>query len=210
MFKKSIGKTPASVRKSADMEKIKSANTKVEPNKSLYMVIGVLSIVVLILLVVLYSAFTENKKVTYQNHSIKAKMIELSKPKYDEVNDFLLNQCTDDGVYCVSTQTGKPSLEMMKFLVNFRENPGKQYRLIFELSVGGDQENKDVLKCDGKYANFYVCQEITSSSPTDVIRAFEGSYRSLSGEATYNFNLMVKPIGELDYAKPIGMKPMPQ
>lgn len=155
---------------------------------------------------VLINSLSDNRFLELQNKTIKAKMAELAKPKYDPVQDFILSQCGSEDVYCKTTQTDKPSLEMLKFLVNFREIPGQQYRLIFELRLGGEQVNREVLACDGEFANFYVCQEITSSTPTDVIRAFESSYRFLSGQATYEFNLMVKPIGELDYAKPIAVK----
>lgn len=154
----------------------------------------------------LVSSYSDNRYLELQNKAIKAKMVEMSQPKYDPVQDFILEQCGKDGVYCKTTQTDNPSLEMLKFLVNFRETPGLQYRLIFELRVGGEKKEREILSCDGEFANFYVCQEITSATPTDVIRAFENSYRSLSGEATYEFSLMVKPIGELDYANPIGIK----
>lgn len=210
--KKPIGETKASRmaaanKAQADLENDDLAVQTEKKLKKNCIIIGVVSAVIIIAIgALLTQSYSKNRYLELQNKSIKAKMVELSNPKYDAVNDFILDQCEDEGVYCTSTQTNNPSLEMLKFLVNFREIPGHQYRLIFELSAGGEKKTKEVLKCDGALANFYVCQEITSSTPTDVIRAFEKSYQSLQGEATYDFKLMVKPIGQLEYAKPIGFK----
>lgn len=72
----------------------------------------------------LVSSYSDNRYLEPQNKAIKAKMVEMSQPKYDPVQDFILEQCGKDGVYCKTTQTDNPSLEMLKFLVNFRETPG--------------------------------------------------------------------------------------
>ena len=58
-------------------------------------------------------------------------------------------------------------------------------------------------------AEFYVCQEVTATRPTDVIRVFEPSFRTLSKNATYHFNLMVKPVGEIEHTDTITLKPNP-
>ena len=205
---RNIGKTKAS--EAADRAKAQKAAEGLAPGAKhkniLHMIVGGLSLGLFIAAGLLFNSLSNNRFLELQNKTIKAKMIELSQPKYDSVKDFILAQCNTEGVFCRNTQTTNPSLEMLKFLVDFREKPNSQYRLIFELSVGGDPKTREVISCNGGYANFYVCQEITASSPTDIIRAFEKSYRSLEGEATYSFNLMVKPIGDLDYANPITIK----
>lgn len=186
--------------------KVSNSSPEAVFKKNAYIAAGCLVLALVVALGLLFSSLSKNRLLDLQNKTIKAKMVELSQPKYDLAKDFILSQCGDEGVFCKTTQTNNPSLEMLKFLVNFREIPGKQYRLIFEVSLGGDQKAREVLSCDGEFASFYVCQEITSASPTDVIRAFENSYRSLTGEATYTLNLMVKPMGELEYTNPITMK----
>lgn len=142
-----------------------------------------------------------------QAKQMAAKLEESLKPKYNEVNDFLTDQCQTDGVYCLSTETRSPSLEILKFLVNFRETEGYQYRLFFEVSVGKKgAEQPYKLSCEGADADFYICQEITAKNPTDVMRAFEKSYKTLSTNGLYNFNLMVKPIGEVEVVQNVTMK----
>lgn len=207
MFKrKPIG--PSKLTDKQDMEKKKQLQNKQpdQGNKTtlIYVIIG-LAIACVISTGLFVKSMLDNKGLVLQKNTIEAKIRELSIPKYDEVNDFLLKQCDNKGFYCLSTQTNNPSLEIMKFLVNFRETPGYQYRMFFQLRLGGEQETTEQLKCDGENADFYICQEITAANPTDVMRAFEVSYRSLSSQATYNFDLMVKPIGELQYAKPVKM-----
>lgn len=210
MFKrKPIGRSKLTDKQDLERQKLEQEKKAgADPKKTYltYAVIG-LGVVCVIALGLLFKVSMDNKKLQFMQKSIEAKMKEMSVPKYDTANDFLLGQCKDKGVYCVSTQTSNPSLEIMKFLVNFRETPGFQYRLFFQVSVGGEKVTSEQLKCDGRYTDFYVCQEITAANPTDVIRAFEVSYRSLSSKATYNFDLMVKPVSELQYANPISMKP---
>lgn len=210
MFKrKPIGRSKLTDKQDLERQKQELENqSNPDPKKTYltYAVVG-LSVVCIITFALLIKFSMDNRKLDFMQKSVQAKMKEMAVPKYDKVNDFLLEQCQDAGVYCLSTQTNNPSLEIMKFLVNFRETPGLQYRLFFQLSVGGEQVASEQLKCDGRYTDFYVCQEITAANPTDVMRAFEGSYRSLSSDATFNFDLMVKPVGELQYANPIAMKP---
>lgn len=210
MFKrKPIGRSKLTDKQDLERQKLEQEKNNGLDSMKTYLTYGVigLGVVCIIAIGLLFKLSMDNKKLEFSQKSIQAKMKEMSVPKYDTANDFLLGQCQDKGVYCLSTQTNNPSLEIMKFLVNFRETPGFQYRLFFQLSVGGEKMTTDQLKCDGRYTDFYICQEITAANPTDVMRAFEVSYRSLESKATYNFDLMVKPVSELQYANPIGMKP---
>lgn len=141
--------------------------------------------------------------------ALNNKVKELQQPKYNEKYDFLTNQCGEQA-YCVDNETNNPSLEIYKFLVNFREQPNLKYRLFFEVSVGKTNVTQPFkYSCDSQDSNFYICQEITATSPTDVMRVFATSYKTLSRNASYSFNLMVKPIGEIEEAAPVKMKPDP-
>ena len=175
-----------------------------------FIIMGILAVLILILIFTVYS-LGQTKMVLASKVKSQAVLIKnLETPKYDELNDFLTEQCNSQGVYCVSTETSNPSLEILKFLVNFRELPGNSYRLFFEVSVGGKGEEFPYqLKCNGVGAEFYVCQEVTATRPTDVIRVFEPSFRTLSKNATYHFNLMVKPVGEIEHTDTITLKPNP-
>lgn len=211
MFKrKPIGRSKLTDKQDLERQKQEHENQDNSDPKKTYLIYAVvgLSIACIVSLALLLKFSMDNRKLNFMQKSVEAKMKEMAVPKYDKVNDFLLEQCQGTGVYCLSTQTNNPSLEIMKFLVNFRETPGFQYRLFFQLRAGGEQVTSEQLKCDGRYADFYICQEITAANPTDVMRAFEVSYRSLSSKATFNFDLMVKPVGELQYPNPIAMKPV--
>lgn len=131
------------------------------------------------------------------NQSEQQKIKQLSSPVYDEQYDFLTDQC-DKTAYCIATETTNPSLELLKFLVTFREKPGQQYRLFFEVSAGKTAAAQPYeLSCDTQDAKFYSCLEISSPTPTDVLRVFQKSYESLAFQSTYTINLMVKPIAEI-------------
>lgn len=141
--------------------------------------------------------------------ALNEKVKELEKPKFDEKYDFLTNQCGETA-YCIDIETNNPSLEIYKFLVSFREQQNLKYRLFFEVSVGKTNITQPFkYSCDTQDSSFYICQEITATSPTDVMRVFATSYKTLSNSASYSFNLMVKPIGEIEEVSPIKMKPDP-
>lgn len=170
---------------------------------------GVLSVLVIALGAVAFNYSQKTNKLLKVAGSLNEKVKDLEKPKYDEKYDFLTNQC-DQGAYCVSVDTNNPSLEIYKFLVNFRETPNFNYRLFFEVSVGKSNVTQPYkLSCDAQDSQFYICQEISATSPTDVMRVFATSYKTLSKDATYSFNLMIKPISENEEPLPVKMTPNP-
>lgn len=195
------------------MKKLENiVGTKKGPeNKTALYVAAALGFIALILLILLYQGNQTKKVLTFKIKNQAATIKELETPKYDAVNDFLTEQCETKGTYCISTETSNPSMEILKFLVNFREIPEYSYRLFFEVRVSGDKgaDFPYQLKCNGAESEFYVCQEITATRPTDVIRVFEPSFRTLSKNATYQFNLMVKPVGEIQHTNTITMTPNP-
>lgn len=140
----------------------------------------------------------------------EAKYQEATKPIYNLDKDLLTDQCDQGGTYCLSVQTPSPSLEMLKFLVSFRETRGLQYKMIFEVKVGGNETLPYKLSCNGDESEFYICQEIVAMNPTDVIRNFAHSYKALSTNGTYGFNLMVKPIGRVELMQPVRIQPPPE
>lgn len=192
------------------LENIVGAKKVSENKTALYAAVG-LGIITLILLILFYQGNQTKKVLTFKIKNQAAAIKELETPKYDAVNDFLTDQCETKGAYCISTETSNPSMEILKFLVNFREMPEYSYRLFFEVRVSGDKggDFPYQLKCNGAESEFYVCQEITATRPTDVIRVFEPSFRTLSKNATYHFNLMVKPVGEIQHTNTITMTPNP-
>lgn len=169
----------------------------------------VLALLVVILAITAFNYASKFEKALNVAGALNKKVKELETPKYNEQYDFLTNQC-NQGAYCISVDTNNPSLEIYKFLVNFREVPNFNYRLFFEVSVGKSNVTEPFkFSCDAQDARFYICQEISASSPTDVMRVFATSYKTLSKDATYSFNLMIKPISKNEDPLPVKMTPDP-
>lgn len=170
----------------------------------------VVSFLLLVFIILFISYQQKYKQSEMQRHQIELKYEELLKPQYDEQKDMLTEQCQSSGIYCLSVHTPSPSLEMLKFLVSFRETPNYHYRLFFEVRVGGVETLPYKLSCNDENTEFYICQEIFSAKPTDVIRNFASSYKALSTNGNYYFNLMVKPIGRIEVMQPVQIKPIPE
>lgn len=177
---------------------------------NIYLCIGVTLVILSVILAVIAFNYASKSKKYYQIAGVLNKKVkDLEKPKFDEKYDFLTNQC-DNTAFCVSTATNNPSLEIYKFLVNFHEQSDQKYRLFFEVSVGKTKVAQPFkYSCDTQDSEFYICQEITATSPTDVMRVFATSYKTLTKNATYSFDLMVKPIGEIQDISSVKMKPNP-
>lgn len=190
----------------------KKTQSKTEPAPKysqwyLYGCIG-LGVLCLILLFLTVSNMNKLSQVTGQAQAMYKKIKENETPKFDEVNDFLTDQCNSNGVYCVDSVTKDPSLELLKFLVNFREQPNYKYKLFFEVSAGKTSGTIPFkLDCNPEDSDFYVCQQVSSAKPTDVIRAFQKSYATFSPSVNYSFVLMVKPISELELPPQVKVTP---
>lgn len=170
---------------------------------------AVLAVLVVILAITTFTYVSKFEKMLNVAGNLNKKVKDLEVPKYNEQYDFLTNQCGEQA-YCVSVDTNNPSLEIYKFLVNFREVPNFNYRLFFEVSAGKTNVTQPFkLSCDAQDSRFYICQEISASSPTDVMRVFATSYKTISQNATYSFNLMIKPISENEDPLPVKMTPNP-
>lgn len=170
---------------------------------------AVLAVLVVVLAITTFNYASKFEKTLNVAGALNKKVKELELPKYDEQYDFLTSQC-NQGAYCVSVDTNNPSLEIYKFLVNFREIPNYNYRLFLEVSVGKTNIAEPFkFSCDAQDSRFYICQEISASSPTDVMRVFALSYKTLSQNANYSFNLMIKPISQNEDPLPVKMTPNP-
>ncbi|HCV3190443.1 TPA: hypothetical protein OV554_003585 [Acinetobacter baumannii] len=145
-----------------------------------------------------YSQYAEIKNVAVK---LNEKYKDATTLKVDTDYDFLPYLCGKDA-YCVTTETNNPSMEILKFLINFREIDNNQYRMFFEISLDKEKPEKqpEKLECNAGNSTFYLCQEISAVRPTDVLRNYVPSYKTLSKDHLYKFNLMIRPIdktGEL-------------
>ena len=178
-------------------------------NMYLYALIG-LGVVSVILFILFMSQKSKTTAVTQQARAMSVKIKELESPKYDLVNDFITDQCGKDGVYCMDVLTKNPGIEILKFLVNFRENPELKYSLFFQVDADPNAPTAGYkLDCEPRKSDFYICQQITTARPTDVIRAFQRSYSSFTPSVNYSFTLMVKPVGRLEMPNQVTVTPPP-
>lgn len=183
-----------------------SANNQ---NIFMYAAIG-LGVVAVILFVLFMGQKSKTSAVTQQARAMSVKIKELESPKYDVVNDFITDQCGSDGVYCMDVVTKNPGIEILRFLVNFRENPELKYSLFFQVDADPNAPTAGYkLDCEPRKSDFYICQQITTARPTDVIRAFQRSYSSFTPSVNYSFTLMVKPIGQLEMPSQVTVTPPP-
>lgn len=186
--------------------KKKASAAKFEMTNTMYSAIGA-GVLALVFGVTTFTYFQKSSQLERHASAISHELNELKKPKYDERTDLLTEQCENSNVACISTTTRTPNIEILKFLVNFKQYENTQYRLFMEI-----QHTSEVIttpfeyKCDAGDKAFYVCQDISATHPADVLRVFERSYATLTPNATYQFNLMVKPTGEQQSAAPIRMK----
>lgn len=176
-------------------------------NNMLYTAIGV-GALAFVFLVTTFMFFQKSKQMEQKALSASAEVQELKQPKYDPEVDLLTEQCESQNIACISTTTRSPNIELLKFLVNFKQYEGTQYRLFLEIQHTGEVESTPYkYQCDAGKKAFYICQDISATHPADVLRVFERSYATLSPNATYQFNLMVKPTAEQVSAAPIRMTP---
>lgn len=196
---------------------IKKITKSVSPNKAapqnqniyLYALIG-LGVVSIILFILFMSQKSKTTAVTQQARAMSIKIKDLESPKYDLVNDFITDQCGKDGAYCMDVVTKNPGIEILKFLVNFRENPELKYSLFFQVDADPNAMTAGYkLDCEPRKSDFYICQQITTARPTDVIRAFQRSYSSFTPSVNYSFTLMVKPVGRLEMPNQVTVTPPP-
>ncbi|HGF9504084.1 TPA: hypothetical protein ACJEU7_001279 [Acinetobacter baumannii] len=154
-----------------------------------------------------YSQYAEIKNVAMK---LNEKYKDATTPKINPDYDFLPYLCGKDA-YCVTTETNNPSMEILKFLINFRELDNNQYRMFFEISLDKEKPEKqpEKLECNAGNSTFYLCQEISAVRPTDVLRNYVPSYKTLSKEHMYKFNLMIRPIDKTGELKDVMvMNPM--
>lgn len=188
-----------------------AGNAGATQNQNLFMyAAGGLAVLVVILFVLFMSQKSKTNQVTQQARAMSAKIKDLQEPKYDEVNDFLTDQCGSNGVYCMEVVTKNPGIEILKFLVNFRENPELKYSLFFQVDADPNAPSFPYkLDCEPRKSDFYICQQITTARPTDVIRAFQRSYSSFTPSVNYTFTLMVKPVGRMEMPNQVTITPPP-
>lgn len=180
-------------------------------NQKMYMYAAIgLGVVAVILFFLFLGQKSKTSAVTQQARAMSVKIKELESPKYDLMNDFITDQCGTDGVYCMDVVTKNPGIEILKFLVNFRENPELKYSLFFQVDADPNAPTAGYkLDCEPRKSDFYICQQITTARPTDVIRAFQRSYSSFTPSVNYSFTLMVKPIGHLEMPNQVTVTPPP-
>lgn len=176
-------------------------------NNLMFTAIGV-GVLAVILLITTFIFFQKSRQMEQRAIMANTELQAMKKPKYDTTVDLLTEQCEMENVACISTTTRTPNVELLKFLVNFKQYENTQYRLFLEI-----QNTDEVVttpfkyECNAGKKAFYICQDISATHPADVLRVFERSYATLSPNATYQFNLMVKPTAEQQTAAPIRMTP---
>ena len=176
-------------------------------NNLLYGLIGA-GILAVVFLVLTIMYMQKQKQTLAQVQKAQMELNELKKPKYNEQLDLLTEQCSQNQVACLSVSTRTPHVEILKFLVNFKQYPNTQYRLFMEIQHSGEVVTTPFqYQCNAGGKQFYICQDISATHPVEVLRVFERSYATLSPKATYQFNLMVKPTSEQLSPAPIRLTP---